>query len=62
MPIPFSLSKSIFVGCFRCFPDENLDFRRERQSVILILGEENPLHGQRSKMASGYDTPPGGGA
>ena len=34
--------------------------RRERQSVSLILGEENPFKVRGTKMASGYDTPPGG--
>jgi len=34
--------------------------KRERQSVSLILGEETPFPVRRSKMASGYDTPPGG--
>jgi len=32
----------------------------ERQSVSLILGEETLFPVRRSKMASGYDTPPGG--
>ena len=40
------------------FDDKHL--RRERQSVSLILGEENLFPVRRSKMASGYDTPPGG--
>lgn len=34
--------------------------KRERQSVSLILGEETLFPVRRSKMASGYDTPPGG--
>ena len=40
------------------FDDKHL--RRERQSVSLILGEETPFPVRRSKMASGYETPPGG--
>ena len=63
------LSSFIVIDQFLLFVDIQLSFelsiltilvRRERQSVSLILGEENPFKVRGTKMASGYDTPPGG--